>query len=231
MPIDVEGDEVHAPAVSHAASGVKGALTKRLGPLPVWAWGGIAVAGLFVVVPLLRAQSGAAASGTGAAVGNGAGGGGSVLPDVGSLPPGDTGSGGSYLPPVTTPPTQSPGGSDTGTGGVAVAPAGVSAPVTDYPFQPNTSPGYGAGSGIQQTSPSTAIITSVDPFPTSPGPSGGTNTAPLPGVFTGNSENVAAQEASYNGVIANEAPAAGATTAYDLGQFAAIEQQQAAAKQ
>jgi len=221
MPVDVgEGGDVHVPAAEHAAGGVKGALTKRIGPLPVWGWAAVALVGAFVVVPFLRGRAaGAASSGTGAASPSSGGGAGSVLP------PGDTGQGGTFFPSSPDTFVSAPGGGGNGTPTV-LAPSGGATAQPSYPFQPGAAGGGGApGSGIQQTGPSSALITVVDRF----APGGGTNTAPLPGVFTGNDSADAPLAASYSGVIASESPSAGAVTAYDLGQFQQIANEQAAA--
>lgn len=150
MPVDVEGDTVHVPAAEHAAGGIKGALTKRIGPLPAWGWGVVAVAGVFVVIPFLQSHSlSSATSGTGAAVGNGAGGT-SAMPSVPSVS--DTGT---TSPLDTSQGVQAPGG------GVG-APGGV--------FIPNTSTSPG-NIGIQPTAPLNS--SAFTPVLGIPGSSGG----------------------------------------------------------
>lgn len=65
--VDVE-DSAPVQATEHAAGGVRGALTKRFGPLPVWGWAIAAAGGLYVAYRLSVTHAGTSASVSGSPV-------------------------------------------------------------------------------------------------------------------------------------------------------------------
>lgn len=125
MPFDDES------GAGKAGNGVVSAVTRRVGPLPVWGWGIVAVAGVAMFVWLRRgAGGGIAQSASGQDAGNGG---------AGSAPPPSI-SGGSFPGPAITGPT--PGGSviptpivppRTSPGTTLPAPDGIGIPILPLP--------------------------------------------------------------------------------------------------
>lgn len=171
MPTDIPVVDGAIHGTEHVAEKGKAGLTKRVGPLPVWAWALAGVAGVAIGWRLMHASRTAAVGGAGASSGAGAGGSGG-----GDSPPPSPAPGALTFP--SGPGVLVPAGSGQSTFPVS----GVNSGAGAFNPLPPTLPGQRIDYAptITQTGPNSAMISTGPAVPQAQ-----LNAPVLPGVFTG----------------------------------------------
>lgn len=150
--------------------GIKGKLTRRVGPLPVWGWG-VVVAGVVGLALYLRSHSSAGAGGDSSGYPGDSGGGaaGAPAPDAMPVP---VGSGAGTSEPVGALGNAGPASSFPGQGGFARDPLPLFPSAASVPFPES-------GSRITQIAPNRAVVDFVSVMNRNP-PDSGDQAAQVP---------------------------------------------------